>query len=70
MPLMVLDFDSTAAQHYGRLRALLEVAGTPISPMDMLIAAHAVALRAILITNNTREFRRVPGLKVENWQHE
>jgi len=60
-------FDSTAASKYGSLRAHLESSGTPIGPLDTLIAAHALALGAVLVTNNVREFARVPGLKIENW---
>lgn len=60
-------FDSAAASEYGSLRAHLETAGTPIGPLDTLIAAHSLALGATLVTNNVREFARVPGLKIENW---
>ena len=52
---------------YAVLRAELERKGQPIGPNDMLIAAHALALGAVLVTDNVREFRRVKGLKVENW---
>ena len=55
------------AKHYGRLRTALERAGTPIGTFDLVIAAHALTLDLILVTNNTREFSRVKGLKVENW---
>lgn len=65
--LPVLPFDADAARAYGRLRRHLEQRGTPIGALDTLIAAHALALRATLVTNNTREFARVPDLKVENW---
>lgn len=61
------DFGSPADAAYAELRATLEKAGTPIGQMDMLIAAHALALDATLVTANEREFSRVPGLKVENW---
>ncbi len=63
----VLPFDRPCDAEYGRLRAKLEAAGTPIGPTDMFIAAHALAIGASLITGNLREFRRVPGLKAENW---
>ena len=53
--------------HYGRIRAALEKSGKTIGPLDLLIAAHALALDATLITHNTREFRRVPGLVMEDW---
>ncbi len=66
-PLRVAAFDDGAARRYGELRAALERAGTPIGSMDMLIAAHALSLGAVLVTNNVREFGRVPGLGVENW---
>jgi tRNA(fMet)-specific endonuclease VapC len=66
-PLVVAQFDDPAASAYGRLRADLERRGLPIGPMDMLIAAHAMALRAALVTCNEREFRRVTGLRFENW---
>ena len=66
-PLEVASFNRDAAVAYGRLRATLEQKGTPIGSMDLLIAAHALSLGVRLVTNNTREFRRVPGLRVENW---
>ncbi len=70
IPLAIAEFDYEAAVAYGRLRAALEAAGTPIGPLDMLIAAHAVSLGVTLVTNNIHEFARVPGLKVENWAGE
>lgn len=66
-PLEVAAFDQVAAWAYGRLREQLEVKGTPIGSMDMLIAAHALSLGVRLVSNNLREFRRVPGLRLENW---
>lgn len=63
----VLPFDASSAMAYAELRAQLEAAGTPIGPLDMLIAAHALALDLPLITDNLREFSRVPKLRVENW---
>lgn len=63
----ILDFTSSEAEVYGELRARLEHAGTPIGPLDLLIAAHAKALDLVLVTANERELRRVPGLRVENW---
>jgi len=66
-PLEIAAFDETAFRHYGRLRADLERRGQLIGSMDMLIAAHALALNAILVTNNTREFERVSDLYLENW---
>jgi tRNA(fMet)-specific endonuclease VapC len=66
--LEVLTFDEQDAQSAGEVRAFLRAAGTPIGPLDSLIAGVALARNLILITNNTREFLRVPGLKVRNWQ--
>jgi tRNA(fMet)-specific endonuclease VapC len=63
----VKPFESPADEHYAKLRTALEATGTPISANDMLIAAHALALDCTLVTNNEREFSRVPGLQVENW---
>lgn len=63
----VLPLDDTARVSYGRLRTALERRGQVIGAHDMLIAAHALAIGATLVTNNEREFRRVKGLKVENW---
>ncbi len=66
-PLVILPFDEAAAWAYGQLRADLERLGTPIGSMDTLIAAHAISQQALLVTNNTREFARVPGLRLDNW---
>jgi tRNA(fMet)-specific endonuclease VapC len=66
-PLQILPFDATASATYGRVRSALEARGTPVGPLDTLIAAHALSLPAVLVTNNEREFHRVPGLKLENW---
>lgn len=66
-PLEVLPFDDQAASTYGRARADLERVGRPVGPLDTLIAAHALSLRVTLVTNNEREFRRIGGLRVENW---
>lgn len=62
----VLPLDESVAAHYARLRVQLEQAGTPIGPNDTLIAAHALALRATLVSGDT-EFARIPGLQTENW---
>jgi len=67
LPLEIADFDETAAGVYGEVRAALEKAGTPIGPLDTQIGAHALSLGAVLVTHNTREFRRIPGLAVEDW---
>lgn len=63
----VLALDVPADTEYGGIRAELEAAGKPIGPNDLLIAAHAYALGAVLVTANTSEFSRVRGLRVENW---
>ena len=63
----VLPFDEKAAVHFGQLRAELYRRGTPIGPYDMMIAGHARSLGLILVTNNIKEFERVPGLRIENW---
>ena len=66
-PLEIIAYDDAAAAHYGHIRTLLERQGTPIGPLDTLIAAHALALGCALVTNNDREFSRIPNLVVENW---
>jgi len=63
----VLDYPEDAALHYAKIRADLKRRGIMIGAHDLLIAAHARCLRLTLVTNNTREFERVPGLNVENW---
>ena len=63
----IMNFDSLAAESYGKIRADLEKTGTPIGPLDMMIAGHAKALGYTVVTNNTKEFARVKGLKLENW---
>ena len=63
----ILDFDALAAEAYGKIRADLEKGGTPIGPLDMMIAGHAKSLDYCIVTNNTKEFSRVRGLKHENW---
>ncbi len=65
--LAVEAFDSSIEAVYARVRAQLESRGTPIGALDTLIAAHALALDCTLVTDNTREFERVEGLRVENW---
>lgn len=66
-PLEVCAFDEAAMRRYGSLRSQLERQGTPIGALDTLIAAHALALGCVLVTNNVREFQRVAGLALENW---
>lgn len=67
-PLIILPFGAMPAEVYGSIRAQLEAVGTPIGPLDTLIAAHALAEGLTLVTANTREFKRVGGLTVENWR--
>jgi tRNA(fMet)-specific endonuclease VapC len=66
-PLTILEFTSADASAYATVRGRLERTGTPIGPLDTLIASQAIARKLILISNNEREFRRVPGLRVSNW---
>jgi len=65
--LHVLPWTDAAIWHYARQRRLLKEAGTPIGDMDLLIASHALSEGLTVVTNNTREFERVEGLKTENW---
>jgi len=67
LPLEIAPFDAEAAEIYGRVRTALEMRGTPIGALDTLIGAHALSLGVTLITDNTREFLRIPGLVIENW---
>jgi tRNA(fMet)-specific endonuclease VapC len=67
LPLMILPFDDGTALQYGRIRAYLEAQGLPIGALETLIAAQAVQHSLTLVTNNIREFSRVPGLTVEDW---
>jgi tRNA(fMet)-specific endonuclease VapC len=67
-PLKIFEFTSQDAMVYAHIRARLERAGTPIGPHDTIIAAQAVARDLTLVTNNEREFRRVAGLRIENWR--
>jgi len=66
-PFEILPFDDQAAIHYGDIRSHLEKTGKIIGSMDMMIAAHARSIPLILVTNNSREFARVPDLRMENW---
>lgn len=63
----VLEFDREDARRAGEVRALLAAKGMPIGPYDLLIAGQAIARAMILVTHNTREFARVPGLRIEDW---
>ena len=65
--LQLLTWDSAAAEHYGEIRALLLRQGLPVNDNNLLIAAHARSLGAVLVSNNTREFSRVPDLSLEDW---
>jgi tRNA(fMet)-specific endonuclease VapC len=67
LPLEVASFDEAATQYYGILRATLEKQGTPIGSLDTMIGAHALSLNVTLVTNNTREFDRIAGLKLLDW---
>lgn len=67
MPFEIVEYDYQASNGYGKIRANLEKKGQVIGNMDMQIAGHALALDLVLVTNNTREFERVEGLKLENW---
>jgi tRNA(fMet)-specific endonuclease VapC len=66
-PMEVLPYGDDAALCYGDLRAHLEKQGTPIGALDMLIAAHALSIDCTLVTNNVKEFIRIPKLKIDNW---
>lgn len=63
----ILNWPYEASPIYGHIRAILQKKGTPIGAMDLLIASHALCIDAVLVTENTREFQRVPNLKIENW---
>jgi tRNA(fMet)-specific endonuclease VapC len=65
--LEVQAFPAKAASHFGQIRADVERLGKPVGPLDMLIGAHARAESLIVVTNNEREFQRLPGVRVENW---
>ena len=67
MPFSLLDFDQRSASYYGRIRKTLESKGTPIGPMDLLLASQAKAYNLIFITNNIKEFTRINDLCLENW---
>ena len=63
----IMPLDHAVLSPYARIRVALEQAGTPIGPLETLISAHALALDLTLVTDNVREFSRVPDLRVENW---
>jgi len=66
-PFTILDFDQKASMEYGLIRALLNAKGKPVGPMDLLLAAQAKSHNLILVTNNEKEFKRIDGLRTENW---
>ena len=66
-PFEILTYDENASREYGKVRSQLEKKGQIIGPLDMLIAAHAISRELTIITNNSKEFRRIRSLKVENW---
>lgn len=66
-PLEILPYGDEAAAYYGDLRSHLEKQGAPIGSLDMLIAAHALSVDCTLVTNNEKEFRRIPNLKINSW---
>ena len=68
LPLDIAAFDELAADSYGDVRAELESNGTPIGPLDTLIAGHALSLNVVLVTHNMREFRRITGLRIDDWR--
>ncbi len=68
--LLIDPWDEDAAKHYGSIRAILKKQGTLIGNNDLLISAHALSMNAVLVTNNVREFSRVPDLTIENWVSE
>ncbi len=65
--LLIDPWDEDAARHYGIIRAYLKKQGTPIGNNDLLIASHARSINAVIVTNNVKEFDRVPDLSIENW---
>ena len=67
LPLDIVAFDELAADSYANVRAELEVQGTPIGPLDTLIAGHALSLNVVLVTHNVAEFKRVKGLRLDDW---
>ena len=67
LPLEIAVFDASAANYYGTLRASLERKGTPIGAMDLMIGAHALSQNLTIVTNNVREFNRIPNLVVVDW---
>ena len=67
LPFTILDFDQAASAEYGHIRSSLESKGKPVGPMDLLLAAQARSHGLVLVTNNEKEFKKVEGLRIENW---
>ena len=67
LPLEIVPFDDEAGFSYGRIRALLEKKGVLIGPMDLLIGSHAISMKIPIVTNNEREFIKIPELQIINW---
>ena len=67
MPFIIVNFDLGSSEVYRKIRSDLEKKGRPIGSMDLLIAAQAISLNITLVTNNTKEFDRISGIKIENW---
>ncbi|MCG8619433.1 MAG: type II toxin-antitoxin system VapC family toxin [Desulfobacterales bacterium] len=66
-PFQILSYDEDASKHYGEIRSDLEAKGLTIGPLDLLIAAHALSEKLVLVTNNAKEFNRIQSLEIENW---
>jgi len=66
-PIEIADYNAECGFHYGVIRNFLEELGQVIGPLDMLIASHCLALDCVLVTNNEKEFKRIPELRIENW---
>jgi tRNA(fMet)-specific endonuclease VapC len=67
LPFIIVNFDLGSSEVYRKIRSDLEKKGRPIGSMDLLIAAQAISLNITLVTNNTKEFDRISGIKIENW---
>lgn len=70
LPFEILPYDESASKSYGNIRFRLGKTGRTIGPLDMLIGTHALSRGLILVTNNEKEFARIPGLRIENWTHD
>jgi len=67
VPFTIVDFNTNSARYYGKIRNELNTKGTPIGSMDLMIASIAMASDMKIVTNNVKEFERIPGLQIENW---